>query len=115
MNWNVNFYKTQNNSSPVEDWILNLENEAKAKVLRNIQLLKELNINLKAPFVKPLKNKLYELRTKDSKGIYRIIYFAYKNQTFYLLNGFVKKDQKTPNKEIELAQSRMKEIINKNG
>jgi len=114
MDWNIKFYKTSNDKSPVKDWIVELDTKTKAKVLKNIEMLKEFNINLKAPFVKPLEDKLYELRTKDTKGIYRIIYFAYTNQTFYLLNGFVKKTQTTPRKEIELAKLRMKEII-KNG
>jgi hypothetical protein len=38
--------------------------------LKNIQILKEKGINLKEPLVKHLKDKLYELRTKDEKGIY---------------------------------------------
>ena len=114
MDWKIKFYKTSNDKSPVRDWIVDLDIKTKAKVLKNIEMLKEFNINLKAPYVKPLEDKLYELRTKDTKGIYRIIYFAYTNQTFYLLNAFIKKTQTTPRKEIELAKSRMREIL-KNG
>ena len=112
MNWKIEFYKTQNGKSPVKEWILDLDIKTKAKILKNIVMLKEFNINLKAPYVKPLEDKLYELRTKDSKGIYRIIYFAYTDKTFFLLNGFIKKTRTTPRKEIELAKLRMKEIIN---
>jgi len=111
MNWKIEFYKTQSGKSPIKNWLIGLDIKTKAKIFKNIEMLKEFNINLKAPYVKPLEDKLYELRTKDSKGIYRIIYFAYTNKTFYLLNGFVKKSQKTPKNEIELAKSRMKEIL----
>ena len=74
--------------------------------------MEKFNLNLKQPYVKPLENKLYEIRTKDSKGIYRIIYFAHTGKQFIMLNGFTKKTQKTPMKEIELAKRRMKEFIN---
>lgn len=114
MDWKIEFYKTKNGKSPIKEWLINLDTKTKVKVFKNIEMLKEFNITLKAPYVKPLEDKLYELRTKDSKGIYRIIYFAYKSKTFYLLNGFIKKSQKTPRDEIELAKSRMKEIL-KNG
>ena len=114
MNWKVEFYKTQNGKSPVKEWIVDLDIKTKAKILKNIEMLKEFNINLKEPYVKPLEKKPYELRIKDSKGIYRIIYFSYTNKTFFLLNAFIKKTQTTPRKEIELAKLRMKEIL-KNG
>ena len=47
-------------------------------------------------------------------GIYRILYFLYKEKTFILLHGFVKKTDKTPPGDaINIAEKRMKEIISK--
>jgi phage-related protein len=89
-----------------------LEQKTQAKILKNLLLLEKFNLNLKEPFVKPLENKLYEIRTKDSKGIYRIIYFAHTGKKFILLNGFTKKTQKTPRKEIDIAFNRMMEVRN---
>ncbi|RLA76023.1 MAG: type II toxin-antitoxin system RelE/ParE family toxin [Epsilonproteobacteria bacterium] len=80
-------------------------------MFRAFELLEHFNINLKAPYVKSLGDKLYELRIKDSKGIYRIIYFSYTNRQFIMLNSFVKKTPKTPPSEIELAKTRMKEVL----
>jgi len=96
----------------MDKWLLDLEVKTKAKIFKNLEMLSEFNLALKAPYVKPLEDKLYELRTKDSKGIYRIIYFAYKEQTFILFNGFTKKTQATPSKEIDLVKKRMKEVKN---
>ena len=79
--------------------------------IKTFELLEQFNLGLKAPYVKPLEEKLYELRVKDPKGIYRVIYFAYKDKQFIMLNGFMKKTQKTPKKEIELAKKRMKEVL----
>jgi len=112
MKWSIDFYKTGNNYSPVEEWLLTIPKSALAKVTRNMQLLREFNLALKEPYIKPLGDKLYEIRAKDPKGIYRVIYFAYTGKRFIMLHGFTKKTQKTPKKEIKLAKQRMEEITN---
>ena len=112
MKWSVNYFTDKSGKQPVKEWIDALDMKLQLKIFRAFELLEEFNINLKAPYVKPLPDKLYELRIKDAKGIYRIIYFAYTGQTFIMLNGFVKKSQKTPEREIELAKKRIKEVLN---
>jgi len=112
MRWKVNYYKDLNGKKPVEEWINTLDIKLKVKIFRLFELLEEFNINLKEPYVKPLGDKLYEARIKDNKGIYRIIYFSYINRQFIMLNGFMKKTQKTPKKEIDLAKKRMLEVLN---
>jgi len=109
MKWLVEFYKSINDSSPVEAWLDGLHESARAKILRNMLLLQEFGLSIKEPYVKPLGEKLYEIRAKDPKGIYRVIYFAYTGRRFVLLHGFTKKTQKTPRKEIEIAKKRMEE------
>ena len=62
------------------------------------------------PVCRPLGKKLYEVRSNIShKRIARVI-FTIIDQTMILLNGFVKKTQKTPKEEIALALKRLKEI-----
>ncbi len=111
MQWTVNYYTNETGEQPVKEWIKSLDEKLRLKVYRSFELLEEFNLNLKAPYVKPLEDKLYELRIKDQKGIYRVIYFAHTGKEFIMLNGFVKKTQKTPKKEIELAKIRMKEVL----
>jgi len=111
MQWAVNYYTDKRGEQPVKEWIKNLDRKLRLKVYRSFELLEEFNLNLKSPYVKPLEDKLYELRIKDPKGIYRIIYFAHTGREFIMLNGFTKKTQKTPKKEIELAKIRMKEVL----
>jgi len=112
MEWTIEFYKTEDNESPIEEWLLTIPETALVKVTRNMKLLREFNLALKEPYVKPLGDKLYEIRAKDSSGIYRVIYFAYTGKKFIMLHGFTKKTQKTPSKELKLAKKRMEEIIN---
>jgi len=111
MEWTVNYFTDTMSKQPVKEWIDTLDIKLQLKIFRAFELLEDFNINLKAPYVKPLEDKLYELRIKDPKGIYRVIYFAHTGQEFIMLNGFMKKTQKTPKKEIELAKTRMKEVL----
>ncbi|MHB1545931.1 MAG: type II toxin-antitoxin system RelE/ParE family toxin [bacterium] len=110
--WQINFFK-HNNRSPVEEWLNGLPVDTRSKILRHIELLKNNGLSLKEPFVKHIKDKIYELRTRDKDGIYRVLYFLHSEKTFMLLHGFVKKTDKTPGDAIKIAENRMKEIINK--
>jgi phage-related protein len=111
MQWSVNYYTDAEGKQPVKEWIETLEIKLQLKIFRAMDLLETFNLQLKAPYVKPIEDKLYELRVKDARGIYRVIYFAHTGRTFVMLNGFAKKTQKTPRAEIELAKERMKEVM----
>jgi phage-related protein len=62
------------------------------------------------PYVKHLTGKLWEMRMKGRDGIARSIYVAASGQRVIVLRTFVKKTEKTPPREIDLALARMKEI-----
>jgi len=63
---------------------------------------------LREPYVKPIKgnkNKgIYELRIKFATDISRIFYFSFQVNKFVLLNGFIKKSNNTPERELERAR-----------
>lgn len=52
---------------------------------------------------------LYEIRVEVGSDIYRVFCFFDKGQLIILVNGFQKKTQKTPTKEIELAEKLKKQ------
>ncbi|MBO8087726.1 MAG: type II toxin-antitoxin system RelE/ParE family toxin [Marichromatium sp.] len=110
MNWQINYYLTSNGKSPVKEWIDSIGAEPKAEVFRIFEMLSKYGTNLGLPFVRPIENKIYEVRAKDKSGIYRVLYFAHTQKTFVMLHGFQKKTRTTPRKEIEIARKRMKEI-----
>ena len=107
MNWQVEYYKKENGDIPVEDFLLTLNPKIRAKAFRQIELLQEHGANLREPYVKAIKVEKYkgmfELRIKFATDISRIFYFTYIDSRFVLLNGFVKKSNKTPQKEFEKA------------
>jgi phage-related protein len=55
---------------------------------------------------------IYEIRVEIGGNIYRVFSFFDKDQLVILVNGFQKKSQKTPKKEIELAEKLRKEYFN---
>jgi len=105
------WYTTLSGRSPVENEIDKLPIPDQAKIYAYIRTLEQEGYRLGTPFVKTIDGSLKELRIPVSPGQYRIFYFFYAGEDFYLLHGFLKKTQKTPLKEIETAKKRMKYII----
>lgn len=66
--------------------------------------------DLGMPHTRAMKGGLFELRLKSKEGIDRVFYGAAIERRIVILHSFVKKKQKTPPRELELARRRLKEI-----
>ena len=62
------------------------------------------------PHVRPLSDKLWEMRLRGADGIARTIYFAASDRRLVVLHAFGKRTQKTPKRAIDLAKKRMREF-----
>ena len=115
MKWQIKFYEKENGDIPVLEFIQSLPEKHRAKAIREIDLLEEFGLGLPYPHVDSIKGDKYkgllELRIRFGSNISRILYFLHIEKTFILLHGFVKKDQKTPTKELEMAKQRMNEYL----
>lgn len=98
------FYETENGDCPLSDYLDSLNSKLLAKTLRTIDLLEKNGSSLRSPYSEYLKDEIFELRTKQSSNITRILYFFVVGDKAVLTNGFTKKTNKTPTKEIELAK-----------
>ena len=111
----IDFYRKPNGKVPIEDFLYSLYPKLRAKAFSDIELLRTMGNELKEPYVKPIKGKknkgLYELRIKFSTDIARVFYFTYYNNRYVLLNGFIKKTNETPKREIERARKYMEDYI----
>lgn len=72
----------------------------------------EYGANLGAPHTAPMGNGLFEMRLKSQEGIARVFYGALIDKRIVMLHSFIKKTQKTPLRELNIAQTRLKEIKN---
>lgn len=84
----------------------------KAKTFKNIELLKKFGNQIDSNKSKKMKDikDLFELRTKAEEGISRCFYCFEKNKTIYIIHAFIKKDDKTSPKDIEMGKERLKEL-----
>ncbi len=105
----VLFYRTEAGNEPVREWLLTLDKKDKQTIGVDIKTV-EYGWSISMPVSRPLGKGLYEVRSNIShKRIARVIFTIVGNYMI-LLNGFIKKTQKTPKEEIALALKRMKEI-----
>lgn len=65
---------------------------------------------VRGPYIDHLQGPLWEMRLKGKDGIARAIYVTAREQRVVVVRVFVKKTQKTPRREIELALARAKEV-----
>jgi phage-related protein len=115
MEWAIEYYFTEKGDCPVKEFIDALSPEGQAKYIFITTLLKKYGIHVKEPYVKQITGhkKLFEIRIKDKTGISRILYFTHTGRRFVLLHGFTKKTDKTPPREIETAEMRVKDYISR--
>ncbi|MEA3418769.1 MAG: type II toxin-antitoxin system RelE/ParE family toxin [Campylobacterota bacterium] len=105
--WTIVFF-----NESVEAETLALPPKILAKMLHIFELIEMAGARLGEPYTKSLNNGLFEVRAKAKEGIGRSIYCYQKGQVIVILHSFVKKDQKTPKRDLEIALKRKKEIDN---
>jgi phage-related protein len=75
------------------------------------QLIEEFGLErVREPHVKHLRGPLWEMRMKGKDGISRALYVTLVGKRVVIVRAFIKKTQRTPNREIELALKRVKEV-----
>lgn len=101
--FDIDYYTLPNGEQPVRVFLDGLDNKMQVKAFAGLALLEEMGNSLREPYSKPVGNGLFELRVKYAGDISRIFYFFVVNNRIILTNGFVKKTQKTPKRELTLA------------
>jgi len=105
------FYRSKNGNEPVREWLLELTKQDRKTLGGDIQTV-EFGWPIGMPVCRPMGDGLYEVRTNlGDKKIARVLFF-FKNGKMVLLHGFIKKTQKTPKQDLELAKKRKKEVDN---
>ena len=113
--FNVEFYEREDGDAPVENFLNSLDIKMRNKIIMILNVLQEKGNQLREPYSKHLEDGIFEVRGKVGSDIARVLYFFYYNGKIIVTNGFVKKTQKTPRKEIELAKKYRKEYLERFG
>ncbi len=108
----VNFYKSRSGKSPINDFLDSLSGKQLQKITWVLEIIEELQIVPKQYFKKLVNtDDIWEVRVISSSNIFRLLGFFDGGNLVILTNGFVKKTQKTPKKEIMLAEKRKKDYL----
>lgn len=85
--------------------------DMRARLVRITELIESVGLpNVKEPHVRHIRGPLWEIRLKGKSGIARALYVTAREQRVVILRAFVKKTEKTPTGEIDLAMQRAKEV-----
>jgi len=105
MNYSIAYY-----SEAVQADVLALPPLLLARYVALSQRMQQHGANLGEPHSKALGGGLFELRLKAAEGIARVCYCTLAGQRIVMLHCFVKKSQKIPAADLQLAQRRLKEV-----
>ena len=105
----VVFYREEDGTVPVLDWLDGLPDKVKAKCRVRIERLKWLGHELRRPAADYLQDGIYELRVSYQGVNYRMLYFFHGREAVVVSHGLVK-EQKVPLKEIKKAVERKKKF-----
>lgn len=113
--YKIYFYKTRKGDIPVKDYLQSLlakntkDSRIKAKkIITYIDMLQMGGTRIGEPFVKHIDGKIWEIRPLRD----RILFAVLLNDGFLLLHVFMKRTEKTPEKEIEKAKKELQEFLN---
>lgn len=101
-------------SDAVEDEILALPDTLAARYIVLTRRMVALGPNLGEPHTEAFGSGLFELRLKGKEGIARVFFCTLVGKRIVVLHSFIKKTQKTPLREIRIAETRMTDVKHAN-
>lgn len=106
MEWEILYYRAD-----LQRLIANFPAAIQARYIHLTQRMQIFGPNLGMPHTRALGKGLFEIRMKSREGIGRVLYGTLPGQRIIMLHAFVKKSQKTPEREIDVARARLKEVL----
>ena len=91
-------------------WSVTFFNDRVEAEIRYAERMELFGPDLGMPHTRAMGSGLFELRIKAAEGIARVFYCTVVDRRIVILHQFVKKSEKTPLKELEIARRRMKEV-----
>ena len=88
-----------------------LAENVRASFERIVRLVQAVGLErVHEPYIKHLEERIWEMRLRGRDGIARALYVTATGGRVVIFRVFIKKTQKTPRREIELARQRAKEV-----
>jgi phage-related protein len=110
----TSFYRTASGKCPVKEHLDSLTDVQATKIAWVLKLIRELDQIPSKYFKKLVKtNDIREARVDVGRNTFRLLGFFHGRELIILTNSFQKKSQKTPLKEIRLAEKRKKKYLSR--
>ena len=103
------FYRTDRGNEPVREWLKDLDRLERKAIGVDIKIV-EFGWPVGIPTCRLLRNGVYEVRSSLPTGKIARALFCIDGDEMILLHGFIKKTQKTPQQDIELALKRKQQL-----
>ena len=103
-------YRIRYYSLEVQETVMALPVTLQARYINLTRRMTEFGPNLGLPHTDAFGGGLFELRLKGAEGIARVFFCTLVDKDIVMLHCFVKKSQKTPAKELNIARNRLQEI-----
>lgn len=110
------FYHLESGRCPVEEFLDTLTDKQFEKIAFVLDLVEQLDM-IPEEYFKKLKGtaNIWEVRVQHGNNIFRMLGFFDENNILILNHAFTKKTQKTPAREINIAEKRKQEYLKKKG
>jgi len=106
MEWKIEYYNNK-----IAKTILKMPSGLLARYVHITDLMLLFGPNLGMPHTRAMGEKLFEIRLKSKEGISRVFYCTKAGQRIIMLHMFIKKSEKTPEKELRVARERLQYIL----
>jgi phage-related protein len=98
-------------NTTVDEEIEALPVDMQARLVRIAKLITTHGLeNVREPHIKHIEGSLWEMRMKGKDGISRALYVTARKKRVVIVRVFIKKNEKTPRREIEIALTRAREV-----
>jgi phage-related protein len=104
----VYFFASDTSNEPVREWLKALSTKDKKLMGEDLKTV-QFGWPLGMPLVRYVDNDIWEVRSKLSSGIARVL-FVLDGNAMVLIHAFIKKQRKTPKPDLDLAKSRVKQL-----
>lgn len=106
MDWEILYYN-EDVQEAINDWPVGI----RAFYARVTERMVIFGPNWGMPFTRSMDKGLFEIRARGKEGIGRAFFCTIVDQRIVILHVFVKKSQKTPKKELDIARRRMNDVM----
>jgi len=105
------FYQSPAGKEPVREWLLELLPDDRKRIGDDIRTA-EFGWPVGMPICRQMKGRqgIWEVRTNLPAGRIARVFFCLHENQMVLLHGIIKKSQKTPVRDLDLAEKRRKEL-----